>query len=269
MSSPCRVVKTQVSSRYFNSSVTQLIINRINSVQFLKHGSRKTTSDQAFYTHALQERQKTNTMRLAVLIASSLYISAIEALSIGTGIYDATGPISDVLMMGMANPSQVGAGLHQRLRSRAFVALDEKTNKRFAFVSIDVGMGSDNLNNKVLAALEKRLPGLYTAENVGISGTHTHSGPSGAFQLLLQPHRISLHWALRFPSIRNFPVRRLWLGVYFAVQRGLPSTCLRSWSLCAGAKSAGRHGKWSRREHRDGAQQPCPWLGILGYGGAR
>lgn len=49
------------------------------------------------------------------------------------------GPINDLVMMGMANSAQKGAGLHQRLRSRAFVTLDSTTNKRFAFVSLDAG----------------------------------------------------------------------------------------------------------------------------------
>jgi len=103
-------------------------------------------------------------------------------LKIGTGIWDATGVINDVNMMGMANPKQVGAGLHQRLRSRAFVAHNTATGKRFAFVSLDAGMGSEVLNNRVISELQKRFPGLYTAQNVGISGTHTHSGPSGFLQ---------------------------------------------------------------------------------------
>jgi len=101
---------------------------------------------------------------------------------IGTGIWDATGPINDLLMMGMANPNQKGAGLHQRLRCRTFIALDTTTNKRFAFVSLDAGMGSQVMNNRVMAELKKKYGDLYTLQNVGISGTHTHSGPSGFLQ---------------------------------------------------------------------------------------
>lgn len=112
-------------------------------------------------------------------------VLATSELMVGTGIYDATGPINDLLMMGMANPSQKGAGLHQRLRSRAFVALDTVTKKRIAFVSLDSGMGSLVLNNRVMAQLKTRFPGLYTLDNVGISGTHTHSGPSGFLQDVL------------------------------------------------------------------------------------
>jgi neutral ceramidase len=93
-----------------------------------------------------------------------------------------TGPVCDVIFMGMANGKQKGEGIHMRLRSRAFVAFDPATKKRWAFVSIDAGMGSQVLKNRVVAALEKELPGVYTVENVAISGTHTHSGPSGFLQ---------------------------------------------------------------------------------------
>jgi len=104
-------------------------------------------------------------------------------LHIGTAIYDATGPITDLVFMGMANPSQVGSGLHQRLRARTFVALDDATNKRFAFVSLDAGMGGIVLKNRVVAALQKKLGNEdYTFANIGISGTHTHSGQSGFLQ---------------------------------------------------------------------------------------
>jgi neutral ceramidase len=118
----------------------------------------------------------------SALAASVVALVSANDMQIGTGIYDMTGPISDVLLMGMANPSQVSAGLHQRLRARAFVAVDTVTDKRIAFVSTDVGMGGIVLNNRVMVELQKRAPGLYTHENVAISGTHTHSAPSGFLQ---------------------------------------------------------------------------------------
>lgn len=109
-----------------------------------------------------------------------------SALMIGTGIYDATGPISDVVMMGMANPSQINEGLHQRLRSRAFVAYDQESGKRFAFVSLDSGMVGDILKKHVVEELNKRLPSSnYSYDNVALSGTHTHSGPSGFLQEIM------------------------------------------------------------------------------------
>jgi hypothetical protein len=65
-----------------------------------------------------------------------------------------------VLMMGMANPKQKASGLHFRLWARALVAHDPATGKRFAFVSLDAGMGGEVLKNRVVKALESRLPGM-------------------------------------------------------------------------------------------------------------
>jgi len=129
-------------------------------------------------------------MRHCVMILCLIALPVVvhSVLMVGTGIYDATGPITDVVMMGMANPSQINAGLHQRLRSRAFVAFDQESGKRFAFVSLDSGMVGDVLKYRVIAELKKRLPSRnYTHDNVAISGTHTHSGPSGFLQdIMLQ-----------------------------------------------------------------------------------
>lgn len=44
------------------------------------------------------------------------------------------------------------------------------------------GMGSLVMTNRVVAELDKLFPGLYSLDNVAISGTHTHSGPSGFLQ---------------------------------------------------------------------------------------
>eukprot|EP00977_Amphora_coffeiformis_P015739 scaffold4707_cov164-Amphora_coffeaeformis.AAC.13 len=48
---------------------------------------------------------------------------------IGTGIYDCTGPAGQINMMGYAKPEQTTAGIHQRLRARAFI-LAKKANPR-------------------------------------------------------------------------------------------------------------------------------------------
>jgi len=140
-------------------------------------------------------------LRVGVVAAAAI-VAAAESppfYEIGFGIADATGPISDVLMMGMANPAQVNAGLHQRLWARTLAAHDPATGKRFALVSLDAGMGGIVLKNRVVKGLAERLPGLYTDENVAISGTHTHSGPSGFLQDTIfqfagsgwQPHTIA------------------------------------------------------------------------------
>ena len=87
--------------------------------------------------------------------------------------------------MGYAMLDQLTNGIHFRLFSRAFVIADAKNKTRFVFVSIDACMGSQSIKLEVLKKLESIYGSLYTAENVAISGTHTHSGPGGYLQYLL------------------------------------------------------------------------------------
>lgn len=103
---------------------------------------------------------------------------------LGAGIYDMTGPSVEINFMGYAVPSQRGTGIHQRLRARAFVIGDEKS--KFAYVSIDGGMGSDLVVMRVVDVLAEKLgEGIYTKDNICISGTHTHAGPAGFLQYTL------------------------------------------------------------------------------------
>ena len=44
---------------------------------------------------------------------------------VGSGIYDITGPAGEIVMMGFAVSEQKTAGIHMRLRSRAFVIGDD------------------------------------------------------------------------------------------------------------------------------------------------
>ncbi|CAL4067282.1 unnamed protein product, partial [Meganyctiphanes norvegica] len=103
--------------------------------------------------------------------------------NIGVGIYDATGPVAGVNMMGYANPAQINSGLHIRLYSRAFIIDDSQS--RLVFVSVDCGMMAQLIKLEVVKQLEEVYGSLYTTENVMLSGTHTHSGPAGFFQYLL------------------------------------------------------------------------------------
>ncbi|XP_019858109.1 PREDICTED: neutral ceramidase B-like isoform X3 [Amphimedon queenslandica] len=107
---------------------------------------------------------------------------------IGVGRYDITGPAAEIEMMGMANPSQIANGIHFRQYSRAFIVVNASNDtNRVVFVSIDACMGTQIMKNKVVEKLQsnKTFAGLYTDDNVCISGTHTHSGPAGYFQYLL------------------------------------------------------------------------------------
>jgi neutral ceramidase len=98
---------------------------------------------------------------------------------IGSGLYDITGPAAEVGMMGYAQVGQQTAGIHLRLRSRAFVILSPCNEKRVAFVSADLGQVFQAVKQQVVERLRKRYGGLYTDANVLLSATHTHAGPGG------------------------------------------------------------------------------------------
>lgn len=120
---------------------------------------------------------------LLVFIVATTTASADSSILAGVGIWDITGPPQDVNLMGMANPAQKAAGVLQRLRARAFTFKDTDPGSRpIAFVSLDAGMGSVVLKKRVIAALNKSLPATYDDTTVSISGTHTHSAPSGFLQ---------------------------------------------------------------------------------------
>ncbi|CBI18885.3 neutral ceramidase 2 isoform X2 [Vitis vinifera] len=101
---------------------------------------------------------------------------------IGIGSYDMTGPAADVNMMGYANIEQHSAGIHFRLRARAFIVAEGPQGVRFAFVNLDAGMASQLVTIKVLERLKSRYGNLYNEDNLAISGTHTHAGPGGYLQ---------------------------------------------------------------------------------------
>lgn len=86
--------------------------------------------------------------------------------------------------MGYANLKQVGQGIHTRTFARAFVVEDEKGH-RVAFVSADCGMMGYGLKREVVKRLQARYGNMYTADNVAISGTHTHGAPGGFLMHLL------------------------------------------------------------------------------------
>mmetsp|Transcript_21636 Transcript_21636/g.40439 ORF Transcript_21636/g.40439 Transcript_21636/m.40439 type:complete len:734 (-) Transcript_21636:117-2318(-) len=125
-------------------------------------------------------------MRVIGLLAACCVVWCAEGFWAGVGRADVTGPVSDVNLMGYAQPSQVGGGLHSRLWARAFVLGAEDGNgSKMAFVSVDVGMGSYAVTKAVVDRLQEKFPGEYTQENVCISGTHTHSAPAGFLQNVL------------------------------------------------------------------------------------
>jgi neutral ceramidase len=101
------------------------------------------------------------------------------AFQVGSGIYDITGPAAELGMMGYAMVDQKTAGIHQRLRSRAFVIASPCNGKRVVFVSADAGQVFQGVKQQVVERLKATYGSLYSDENVVLSATHTHSGPGG------------------------------------------------------------------------------------------
>lgn len=98
---------------------------------------------------------------------------------IGTGIYDITGPTAEILMEGYAKSDQIAEGIHQRLRSRAFIVQDTQ-GKSAVFVTVDIGLSFGSLKDGVIKKLSENGYGnKYTAANVMINATHTHASISG------------------------------------------------------------------------------------------
>ena len=105
--------------------------------------------------------------------------AANQSFQLGAGVYDITGPAAEIGMMGYAMVDQKTAGIHQRLRSRAFVIASPCNGKRAVFVSADLGQLFQGVRQQVMEKLRARYGTLYTDDNVLLSATHTHSGPGG------------------------------------------------------------------------------------------
>lgn len=99
---------------------------------------------------------------------------------IGIGIADVTGEAGGVGMMGMGQPMQRTAGIHNRQWARAFV-IGENTpdGNRLVFVNSDIGMVFTAVHEEVVRRLAEIFGDRYTSDNVILSATHTHSGPGG------------------------------------------------------------------------------------------
>jgi len=98
---------------------------------------------------------------------------------VGSGLADITGPAAELGMMGYARLDQKTAGIHQRLRSRAFVFVSPCNGRRVAFVSADLAFITQAVKQEVVRRLGATYGPLYADANVLLSATHTHSGPGG------------------------------------------------------------------------------------------
>ncbi|KAM0445019.1 hypothetical protein ACHAQK_002563 [Fusarium lateritium] len=105
-----------------------------------------------------------------------------DVYDLGVGKADITGPVVEVNLMGYAELSQKGTGLRQRLYSRAFIVGNpDEPQERFVYLVLDTQSGDTAIRRGILegiAALGSEYA-VYTADNVGITGTHSHAGPAG------------------------------------------------------------------------------------------
>jgi neutral ceramidase len=130
---------------------------------------------------------------------------------VGTGIYDITGPAAEQGMMGYAAHDQKTAGIHLRLRSRAFVIESPCNGKRVAIVSADLGQAFQAVTLEVVRRLQQKYGLVYGAQNVLLSATHTHGGPGGYSHYLLYNLTVLGFSEENFEAIVN--------GIYLSIVR--------------------------------------------------
>ena len=98
-------------------------------------------------------------------------------MQVGRGIADITGEPADCGMLGYAKADQRTAGIHLRLRARAFVFDDDE--RRVLVVVAELPLAMQSVTDEVLARLAQRFGDRYVDENTLITTTHTHAGPGG------------------------------------------------------------------------------------------
>ena len=98
-------------------------------------------------------------------------------LRVGRGIADITGEPANCGMLGYGKADQRTAGIHLRLRSRAFVFDDGRA--RLLLVVADLPLPMQNVTDEVLRRLADSYDDAYSEQNTLITTTHTHSGPGG------------------------------------------------------------------------------------------
>lgn len=108
-------------------------------------------------------------------------------LSVGRGIADITGEAADCGMLGYGKSDQRTAGIHQRLRSRAFVFRDDSQDgdARLLLIVAELPLPMQNVNEEVLRRLADLYGDTYSEQNTLITATHTHAGPGGYCGYLL------------------------------------------------------------------------------------
>ncbi|KAK6617944.1 hypothetical protein RUM44_002386 [Polyplax serrata] len=118
-----------------------------------------------------------DTCKVLVLFLVAVACEVTRGYRVGVGRTDVTGPIAEITLMGYGKFEQKGSGLHTRQYARTYIIQDD-TNS-LVFVNVDVGMMADGVRIQVLKQIQSKFNGTYHADNVMISGTHTHSAPGG------------------------------------------------------------------------------------------
>lgn len=98
---------------------------------------------------------------------------------VGRGRADITGEAADCGMLGYGKVAQQTAGIHLRLRARAFVFVDAATEQRLLLVVAELPLMFDSVHREVLRRIGVRHGSLYTDVNTMLTVTHTHCGPGG------------------------------------------------------------------------------------------
>ncbi|OKJ49515.1 alkaline ceramidase [Streptomyces sp. CB02009] len=130
----------------------------------------------------------------AVALEGSPATAAADGYLVGRGIADATGEVAEVGMMGYGRIDQQAAGLHTRLRARAFVVVAPRSDRRVLLVVVDCAMIFESVRQKVVKRLVQKYGRLYHDGNVLITATHSHSGPGGyAHHLLYNLTTLGFH----------------------------------------------------------------------------
>jgi neutral ceramidase len=106
-----------------------------------------------------------------------------DSYLVGRGISDITGEPAGVGMLGYGKAGQRTAGIHTRLRSRAFVIA--QGDSRVLLIVNDLPLVFDSIHREVLRRLAAQHGDHYTERNVMITATHTHCGPGGYSHHLL------------------------------------------------------------------------------------
>ncbi|MDD5711422.1 MAG: neutral/alkaline non-lysosomal ceramidase N-terminal domain-containing protein [Smithellaceae bacterium] len=101
-----------------------------------------------------------------------------DAIKVGVGKADVTGPSAILAFMGMSDPTQQGKGIGMRQFARAFVFVQGKT--KIAYVTCDIGMIFQGVKQAVIERLQSEVDSGWSEENVWLQGTHTHAGPAGS-----------------------------------------------------------------------------------------